>query len=230
MQYFCNLFAEWMKSDDSRLTWRNRLLLEVLIPGFSLVMLLSVTIYVTNEAIDVLIHDSTDHDSVNVFYLYGFATGNLVVDIISSYYFCAKGGSDVFVTYHHPPAFTLEENVSTSDDQALILRKGYARQPESVKADDISTNNYVDLDGAQQPQPKPNLNMVSAFTHLGGDTIRTLSVFVAAVVSTAAGIPSQTCDAWAAIVVSGTIVLIAFPLVKEIMTAYARLAQERNSS
>ena len=48
---------------------------------------------------------------------------------------------------------------------------------------------------------KKNLNMMSAFTHVGGDTIRTLSVLTAATVSLLSGVDGDICDAWAAIAV-----------------------------
>ena len=49
---------------------------------------------------------------------------------------------------------------------------------------------------------KKNLNMMSAFTHVGGDTIRTISVLTAATVSWLSGIDGDICDAWAAIAVT----------------------------
>ena len=49
---------------------------------------------------------------------------------------------------------------------------------------------------------KKNLNMMSAFTHVGGDTIRTISVLTAATVSLLSGIDGDICDAWAAIAVT----------------------------
>ena len=60
--------------------------------------------------------------------------------------------------------------------------------------------------------------MISALTHVGGDTMRTMSVFFAAVIATA-GQPSSLCDAWAAIVVSFTICIAVIPLVNEIYKA-----------
>lgn len=82
-----------------------------------------------------------------------------------------------------------------------------------------------------------NLNMASALTHVGGDTLRTTAVFVAAVVSSTTNISSALCDAWAAIVVTVTIIFLVIPLVREIY-GVAKVhpfwrkeeEQERNSS
>eukprot|EP01039_Chlorochromonas_danica_P000722 gene722-784_t len=65
----------------------------------------------------------------------------------------------------------------------------------------------------------PNLNMISALTHVSSDTLRTISVFVAALVSTVGGYSSSLCDAWAAIVVTATIVMAVMPLCFEIYKA-----------
>lgn len=73
-------------------------------------------------------------------------------------------------------------------------------------------------DPAPVKEASKNLNMMSALTHVGGDSARTLSVFVAAVVATIAG-NSTMCDAWATVVVSITIIVAVIPLLKEIYKA-----------
>lgn len=65
----------------------------------------------------------------------------------------------------------------------------------------------------------PNLNMLSALTHVGSDTMRTLSVFIAAMIASAGHQNSAKCDAWAAVVVTITIVIAVIPLCKEIYKA-----------
>eukprot|EP01037_Dinobryon_pediforme_P022979 gene22979-24301_t len=41
---------------------------------------------------------------------------------------------------------------------------------------------------------KKNINMMSAFTHILGDTLRTVAVFLAALVSSLTGIDGDKCD------------------------------------
>jgi len=74
----------------------------------------------------------------------------------------------------------------------------------------------------QDEEPTNNLNMISALTHVGGDTLRTLSVFIAAVVATTTTVSGALCDAWAAVVVSFTICIAVCPLIKEIYAAATR--------
>ena len=62
-----------------------------------------------------------------------------------------------------------------------------------------------------------NINMASAMTHVGGDTLRTGAVFIAAVVSSTTSIKGSVCDAWAAILVTATIIFLVVPLMKEII-------------
>lgn len=78
----------------------------------------------------------------------------------------------------------------------------------------------LEKDDIEVPNKKKasNLNMISALTHVGGDTMRTSSVFIAAVIATC-GQPSSLCDAWAAIVVSFTICIAVIPLINEIYKA-----------
>ena len=65
--------------------------------------------------------------------------------------------------------------------------------------------------------------MLSALTHVGSDTLRTTAEIVAACIAIFGGYPSGQCDAWAAVVVSGTIVLAVIPLCKEIYLSYQEL-------
>jgi len=68
---------------------------------------------------------------------------------------------------------------------------------------------------------RKNLNMLSAFTHIGGDTLRTMSVFCAAVYSSVSGIDGDICDAYAAIFVGATIIILVLPLLFNIVIACA---------
>ncbi len=59
---------------------------------------------------------------------------------------------------------------------------------------------------------RKNFNMISAFSHIGGDSLRTLSVIIAATISLCTGIDGDIMDAVAAIFVSVVIVVAIFPL------------------
>lgn len=61
-----------------------------------------------------------------------------------------------------------------------------------------------------------NLNMLSAVVHVGGDTLRTFAIFGAALFSSTTNFPSALCDAWAAVIVTVTVVFLVIPLIKEI--------------
>jgi len=83
---------------------------------------------------------------------------------------------------------------------------------------DVTKENHSSGEG----NSSANLNMLSAFTHVGGDILRTASVFIASMVATIGGVDPNTCDAYAAIVVSVTIVLAVIPLCMEIYKAALR--------
>lgn len=182
-----------MKAGDSEISDSMRFVLEILIPAISLCCLLIVTGYVTNEAVHVIRHPSEDHESVNIFFLYGFSSANVLVDLLSSYMFFQNGDEDVFLSYRIPKRF-----------------KSY-----NSLVDDLHEENEADVGTAGSA----NLNMISAFTHLTGDSMRTFSVIIAALISTIAKIPSNICDAWAAIVVTITIGFMVIPLIREIWKA-----------
>jgi len=68
--------------------------------------------------------------------------------------------------------------------------------------------------------------MLSAFTHISADTMRTTTVFIAAAISSGAGIRADIADAVAAIVVTFIIICICFPLGFEIIKAARQILNE----
>lgn len=184
------MYAEYVKShNNGKLDGRTRMILEVCIPTFSVSALLAVTGWVLSDAVAV-IQDNGANDSVNVIFLWAFSVGNFFVDIFSSAMFYIRGKEGLLTEHHdHAPLRTF------SLDRRSI---------------DMGKRPIIAL---------PNLNMFSALTHVGGDTLRTTSVFIAALISTAFKQSSSLCDAWASVVVSISIVLCVIPLCGEIYKA-----------
>ena len=179
VQYFTNMYAEWVKSRGGVIDERTRYILEVYIPTFSVCALLGVTGWITSDAIAVIRNGGED-DDVDIAFLYGFAIANFVVDVLSGAMFYIRG-KDVL--------------------QSRVFEFSFdARDPTAEKT-------------------TANLNMISALTHVGGDSLRTASVFIAAVVATVTTVPGSLCDAWAAVVVSVTIIVAVIPLIIEIVKA-----------
>ena len=202
VSYFTNMVAERIKSkNEGDISPKTQLILEVAIPSFSVIALIGVTIYVTIGAISDIITKPED-DEVDIFMLWLFSSLNAVVDVISAYMFYAKG-KEVFY-----------EQFESSSDSGLdyVDSTHNLNTPVNTIGDDQGT-----------VTTGKNLNMISAFTHVGGDTLRTISVFIAACIATWTGIPGYLCDAWAAVVVSVTIVLMVVPLCIEIVGAYGRI-------
>ena len=75
------------------------------IPLFSVTALLAVSAWITYEAISIII-DPSGSDDVNVYFLYGFAAANFLVDVICAVLFYLRRG-DVLKT-------TIECDVSHS--------------------------------------------------------------------------------------------------------------------
>eukprot|EP01038_Epipyxis_sp_PR26KG_P008241 gene8241-11155_t len=202
--YFSNMYAESIKAKGEAVSPRTKFILDVCIPSFSVCALLGVTAYITSESVQVLINNGEGEDDVNILFLYLFASANFVVDIISSYMFYAKRNT-VFLTNH----FSARAISTDGGNNILNL------------TDDEGTSKLIhSAQNNQNPnQPKKagvNLNMLSAFTHVGGDTMRTSAVFIAAVIATVTNVSGNICDAWASVVVTITIIGCVIPLVYEI--------------
>lgn len=163
-----------------------------------MICLLGVTCYLTVDAINVISDKSGVVVPVKINYLYGFAAANLFIDFLSSYVFL-RNDSKEHVFFISTVKEVDDLNIFGSDIPNPTLNTEVNSTPKAKK--------------------RVNLNMISAFTHLTGDSMRSISVFIAALVSTFSGVQSQICDAWAAVVVTVTIVLMVVPLIREIFRA-----------
>ena len=177
------MYAESLKSKGEELSSRTKIILEVGIPCFSICALLGVTAYITSDAVEVIKSNGAD-DDVNVYFLYGFASANFIVDVISTSLFYVRRKT---VFLYIPLLADQEESSSSS-----IIIDG--KDPEAQGSNIVAMKRISSPD-EKKPQEK-NLNMISAFTHVGGDTLRTCAVFIAAVVSDTTSASGTVCDAW----------------------------------
>lgn len=222
--YFTNMYAERVKSrsKDGQIDKTTRFMIEALVPMLSVSALIGVSIYITIEAVDIIQaykdgSQSEDDEQVNVLFLYGFAGANLMVDLLSAFMFYKKGES----VFHDPNDVMYIRKRSTSISKSIDRTRSQSETgPLAATLPFLHGGHTHSTDKADKNDPiKRNLNMISAFTHVWCDTLRTMSVFVAAIVATTTTIPSTLCDAWASIVVSITIFLCIIPLLREIYLA-----------
>jgi Co/Zn/Cd efflux system component len=226
LSYISGIYVEWYKTNHGRFTKWSRINVEVVIPSLSMLSLIGVTLYITIDAVKVLLHPPTVND-VNVDYLYSYAAANLLVDLIVSFLFFFRG-TDIFQEPSSVPVLSLDTSVNFDDpddefghlddilDFPLKSEKVDHANSKSLSA--LSNLFFVDTANHGGDQ-KANLNMISAFTHVFGDTLRTISMFVAALISTLSGIDGDICDAWAAIIVALSILVICGPILADIKSA-----------
>jgi Co/Zn/Cd efflux system component len=238
------MYAEHIKETEGVISVGKQMLLDIYIPGVSVCGLLAVTVYVLIETIDVLLHP-TPEDAVDVYFLYGFASANFVIDVLCISLFAARGSGalleekevlDPLTSTKQPTELRESElgaNYAATDSDVgrvehSVRSFGYA---EGVRAE-VSPQHRVKDDGNEDDNSEAefeaamilskNINMMSALTHVSGDTLRTVSVFVSAIVASVTDVPTSVCDAWAAVVVSLTILGIVIPLLREILLSVTK--------
>jgi Co/Zn/Cd efflux system component len=207
------MYAEWFKSKGQEVPLRTKIILEVGIPCFSICALLGVTAYITSDAVEVIKSNGAE-DDVNVYFLYGFAAANFVIDVVSTFLFYVRR-KDVF----------LFSPLVADQREGSINRSGNDSE-SNIDCESNIIGEFIGADIEMRPSEK-NLNMISAFTHVGADTLRTCAVFIAAVVSDTTSASGSVCDAWAAVIVSITIILCVMPLGKEIYHKAVLISEER---
>jgi Co/Zn/Cd efflux system component len=252
--YLSNIYAERVKlnsPDGKTLSLKSRIIIDIIVPMFSTVSLLAVSTYVLISAIDVIRNydeqNESSGDEVNVAFLYGFASANLGIDLLSMFLFYSRGlsnfqgrhdinengsdsasevssrnkGNDIKLSVEDNAANQNGAGISNTEAQYTSLPSSQISDSvDSEATDEIDEVNIV-IDKNDEPVKvkelnKKNVNMISAFIHVGCDTLRTLSVFVAAIISSSTGISGTLCDSWAAIIVTLTIFMMIVPLVREI--------------
>jgi Co/Zn/Cd efflux system component len=163
--------------------------------------LLAVTGYIVSDALEV-IQSGGEDDEVDIAFLWGFSVGNFVVDFFSSLMFYLRGKNALLTEK--------KSNSHSSSSFSHAPLKTFSLDRQSI---DMQKRSFI------PERWIPNLNMVSALTHVSGDTLRTTSVFIAALIATTSGASGALCDAWASMVVSFTIVICVIPLCREIYRA-----------
>jgi Co/Zn/Cd efflux system component len=228
------MIAERIKENDNISSKKAKFYIEILIPSVAISTLFGVTVYFTWQAILVLRDTSRGEDRVNVAYLYTFAIINLVVDGICLSMFCLRG-PEVFIERQSNilPQLSLDTSIhsNNSDEFGAMEDNDFGNDsPRDVMTNKNNSSSLSVMDGIKGvvSHGKKNLNMMSAFIHVGGDSLRTLSVLGAALVSTISGARVDLCDAWGAIVVSSMIFCVIVPLVIDIFRAFCRILREHD--
>lgn len=295
--YLINIYVEYLKSQYGRVNARSRYIVDVLVPSVSVLALITVTAYITLDAIRVLSRPPRV-EVVDVRYLYSYAVVNLTLDLICSVLFYHQRDS-VFEDKNTVPKLSLDTSISAldeSDDEEFGYledsdtedfinsnrRKNKSSHAHSnpLQLDKFSSALNIHSDDSDDSAPgfnesgygkaydknvvnnppettntiysfctfllniilcrpnershgessKKNLNMLSAFAHILGDTLRTVTMFLAASIASIFSIDADVCDAWAAIIAAISILGICGPLLVEISKAAKELRQEQATS
>jgi cation diffusion facilitator family transporter len=254
ISYVCNIYVEWYKSNYGGVSRHSRFYLEVIIPIASVVLLIATTLYTTFDAITIIAKPPKVND-VNVNFLYGFSIFNFVVDFACWMLFSLRG-REAFLEPVKIPQLSLDTSISFDEESDYgdledtdfeILNKNLVQEDNEPKffaftefwklmtfqnlsePEPILTNNNTSSsskDGGEKQLKKSNLNMLSAFAHIIGDTLRTFAVLIAALTSTLFHVDGDICDAWAALIASLTILVICSSLISEIRKSYVELRDE----
>lgn len=225
--YFANMYAEATKHNVDSKSFSSRLVNEFFIPSISVACLLGVTIYITIDAVQVL-ENPRREDDVPISYLYGFSIANLLIDLVCATFFFIRGKEVFFEPIIPLPLISLEVSLDAEEEEREFGHLDEDLDFNLSGNSDSFHNSQRYRDGSGVGSMKKNLNMLSAFTHVGGDTVRTISVLSAAGISSAFGINAAVCDAWAAVAVSLTIVAISLPLIIDIILAVKSISNENS--
>jgi len=208
--YVLNMAAERRKGLG--IDERTRLKLELFIPLASMAALLATSAYVVKEAVDTIASPPDEPEAGDLTMLV-FASVNLGIDFVSL--FCFARVNRLF-------------GYESLDADAARDFDGYEALGEDAEAGQAAAP--APSEGGDAPEPwdghqhKSNTNMCSAYTHVIADTLRSLAVMTAAIISRASSrVNPDLADAWAAIAVSAIIFFSMLPLLSGLRQKFFQL-------
>lgn len=232
---------------------------ELLPPLTSVATLLAVTGLVLNRAIGNLILDAnrpeSEQSTPNLALMLGFSSTNLLLDVLNLFcfskakhllgYSTKRNGHDHVHGNDKPSAGTrsgeeLQRPPGTLDDtdQAHSSSTVVVANPERINQASTSdrcleSDNADSSTESDDGSSDANLNMCSAYTHLFADTLRSISVILAAILALAVDeVTPEVADSSAAVVVSALILCSVIPLFRGIFLTWSEwriiVAEERN--
>lgn len=246
--------------------WR-RLFFECIAPLISVLCLVSISIYIAVDAINVINNKhfyskekASSQDNREIEYMFSFAAANLVLDVICGFVFFIRGKyvfleklshanpvqnldsafywnengdsdseleSDISDPSLHPPISNpINRNIfPTSTSKEIPVKISSPSEMSSTQEywSTLMSLMFPSMFLSASETHRKNLNMITAFTHVSGDLLRTLAVLAAAITSFFSGLPISLCDAIAAIIVTITIIILIIPVIKEIYRNYLEI-------
>lgn len=199
--YGLNLCSERGKTGASKLkiAW-----LELVSPAFSVTALIATTVYITMEAIDELSPDDCNMtttataSSSATTGIFNAAQASVTTTMLTTTYAASTGCDDESANIAIMWAFS---TINLVIDIVNIVLFGCERRKRMRQGGGDSED---------------NLNMMSALMHIVIDTLRSLSVMVAALMSSAFDVDPDTSDAYAAIVCSLLTLFSTVPLIRKL--------------
>jgi Co/Zn/Cd efflux system component len=182
--YLLNSVAERYKARGA--SARERLQLELYIPLVSALALLCASGMIVSQALSTLRAPPAVSGAHSGIMLI-LSSVNLVIDAVAVVFFCR-------VRKHQ-----LKAAVDQEGDAAAPLLPDQGATPLLPSAD---------------PPLMGNVNVCSAFTHVLADTLRSISVLVAALATCAGKVDADVADAWAGLSVSVIILISLLPLLQ----------------
>lgn len=248
MTYLFNLCAERIKNrpftkkelempPEKRTLRREeiRLWLELVPPAFSVSFLIAIVLMTLNESIKAIRGaEEGEEDDVSVPIMLAFSGANLLLDIFNVVCFARSGhnfGLQAVRDEQEEIRSSMRVVLHAKETTALV--GGAEANGTTATADDELENGDENggllphygstvLSHRKQSSIVANLNMCSAWTHVCADTLRSLSVLIAAGIATIfPSVPGDLSDSAAAIAVSIIILISLVPLLQGlVITAF----------
>ena len=247
VSYLLNIYAEGLKLQNRDLSEMEAFLVETAIPLTSVVTLVALCMYFMFDALHVLNTDvPSGPDTVDVGYMYFFSILNGIIDVVCVWAFSSQGVKVFYDRDNNRKEDTIEGNTEMRPTRATRATRGKDFDESRSLLGDEEQDGHEEAGvgggaastgtvtggapskrgrvGSFEAYGQKNMVMITAASHVGGDTVRTLAVFAAAGYSSWSGTHADICDAWAAILSCITILIACFYMLGEIVK---QLVQQR---
>lgn len=243
--YFSSYWVEKMKRQDGFLSTSMRMILEVGVPGFSVLCLVVVTGYMVVDAFRVLhshhqgIHPmENESGNATTHYLSGYSAVNLCMDLICAS-LLAWRGPEAFLEPDAIPIDSLDTSIDITSDEEfghleefenlkpMAISKGVGLKRKGgisacIKCKEFFQHALVGLVPtlvveSSDAKILKNLNMLSAALHVGSDALRASGVLIATTIAWIADISLHVCLAWTSLLVGSIVFILVLPLLRSLV-------------
>lgn len=233
--YSISSYSEKLKEQGGTSDYKMRLFFDVLVPGFSVFVLIMLTSFLIVEEVFVLysdIHENENHHFYFLIFLV-FPMMHVIVDMFCFLMFYHRGETQIFFEVpdseeldYIDRAFSLENEFGSLDDDIDSIATLVNTSSDHIDLKQFHSFNklvflfptfLLSVPPQESYRRKKNLNMISAMIHINSDCFRNIMLIIGLTFSYFINQDVYHIDCYASLFICTLCVIVIIPFIVEII-------------